>query len=181
MRMRALVSLMLMLFACRDNGGDNRVPSTALAKHDTAPPNERFPVSKLSCADGADRTIGSGRRLELIVFASPMDCVLKRDHLVRVHEALVNSVRPPAALIVSSVPVDERAAAERLFSPILGLPLCWDQHERLKTSLNIMVGPATMLIRDGRIVWRADGAELVSSDMLRAAIEREKPFPNDSV
>lgn len=173
-RWNALTALAIVVSAaCREHDRSNESAMAQTPPEERTANNAPFPITTLTCADGVSRTMGSSGSLDVIVFASPLDCVLKRDHLDRVREALRLGPKPSLAVIVSSIPVDERVAAERVFSPILDLPLCWDQHARLASLMNIVVGPATVLVRDGRLVWRADGESLVSDGMLRKAIGRE--------
>jgi hypothetical protein len=118
--------------------------------------------------------LGAAERYQLIIFASPLDCVLKRDHLLRIREALRVDAHLSDAVVVTAVPMNERVSAQRMFAQTVNLPICWDEHARLTTALNIIAGPSTFLVRDGQVVWRADGSALESSKMLRSAIERER-------
>lgn len=163
-----------MLAACGQTDDANKSALPAMTKRANLADAEPFPGSTLSCADGSTRTPGSSGKYQLIVLASPFDCVLKRDVLLRIREALRIDAHLSDAMIVTAVPVDERLSAERIFARTLNLPICWDEHARMTTALNIIAGPSTMLVRDGQIVWRADGTALESSEMLRSAIERER-------
>jgi hypothetical protein len=173
MNARPLVSLLLVFAACSDvRSREAHVDSEVASGQAVRAPQVVRP-RMVSCTDGTTRTIGGPDALQVVVIASPLDCTLKREHLRYVGEALSTLGDRKLAFIVSAVPIEEHAAVERLFDQTLQLPLCWDRGGASKVELNIVAGPTTVIVRNGRIVWRVDGGDLLSSTMLREALERE--------
>jgi hypothetical protein len=139
-------------------------------------PGRTLLASSVACAGGARRSVG-GSGTQLVVLASPGDCTLKRGHLDAIAEFARDTTLKLTSWIATEVTEESRNDAVRLFKAVLPtLPLCWDSAGTIRRALAVRLGPESVLLHNGRVVWRASGDELQNATQIRTALRTLKTY-----